>query len=102
MENNNKIKSERTCLSHECNDCGRKLDARLSLTSIVTLVVIYGVMIGGLFLVNSKFERDLEKPQCFTRYYVSGRGTDYESVITQDVDCLEFQQAASQEQPKSN
>lgn len=83
-----KSKTYTNCLSHECDVCGRKLKSKMFWQEIVLLVVIVSVLYGSVFFISYLENRWITN--CYTREYISGRGTDMEVLENTDIECPEI------------
>lgn len=73
------------CFSHKCNVCGKKLRVGMGKGEkifLIGLVLFYLVLIGGLTLLQRATTTG-----CYTREYIDGRGTNFETLRNTDIKC---------------
>ena len=75
------------CASHECTECGRKLQVRATSKE---WMLMFGVSfcMSMVIIVSTFWEKRLDaRPSCSVREYIEGHGTDREVMKTHDVKC---------------
>lgn len=76
------MKKEKICIEHHCEDCGKDLVSRWSNWGIIIVFLILMLPMVISMLLNLP-----ENKQCYTREYISGRGTDFEVLRNKDIKC---------------
>ena len=81
------VKEYRSCTSHYCRKCRKKLRTNMSFGNKVFIIVLYTIMVGMMGLMFWWENTISSQFNCYTRTYLSGRGTDIETLQTRDIKC---------------
>ena len=85
--NNITSKISKHCLSHQCNECGKNLRINMSFGEKVFLIVMFTIMLGSMGFFVWFDSRISNTSNCYTREYIIGRGTDFETLRNNDIEC---------------
>lgn len=78
------MEKETICVRHHCEHCGKYLVERWQNWLFVVVMLIFITPMAILSVIQMRNEN---KKQCYTREYISGRGTNFEVLRNKDVEC---------------